>query len=130
MCGQARQALRRTCEAWIALQMRRVVLLLWWTVTLQLPRRLRLWQRHRRTRRGLPTAPILLVPAGKTPEQIRLPSSTEPLVSVIIPCYGAVDHTLRCLASIAANPPAAAIEVIVIDDATPDGSTACLAQVE
>jgi GT2 family glycosyltransferase len=129
MDGQSHRALLRTCDAWIASQLRRMVLLFWWTVTLQLPRRFRLWRRHRRTRLGLPT-PVPLVPAGKPQEQIRLPSSTEPLVSVIIPCYGAVDHTLRCLASIAANPPAAAIEVIVIDDATPDGSTACLAQVE
>src|SRR4029077_988518 len=37
--------------------------------------------------------------------------------------------TLHCLASIAAHPPAAAIEVIVVDDATPDGSTECLGSV-
>jgi len=36
---------------------------------------------------------------------------------------------LRCLAAIAANPPKAAIEVIVVDDATPDNSMACLADV-
>jgi glycosyltransferase involved in cell wall biosynthesis len=45
-------------------------------------------------------------------------------VSVVIPCYGKLEYTLRCLASIAANPPTASIEVIVVDDATADASTA------
>ena len=58
-----------------------------------------------------------------------MPRSADPTVSIIIPSYGKVEYTLRCLASIAAHPPAAAIEVIVVDDATPDGSTECLASV-
>ncbi len=55
-----------------------------------------------------------------------LPHSSNPTVSVIIPCYGKVEYTLRCLAAIAVNPPNAAIEVIVVDDATPDNSLVCL----
>jgi glycosyltransferase involved in cell wall biosynthesis len=51
-------------------------------------------------------------------------------VSVIIPTYGKVEYTLCCLASIAAYPPEASIEVIVVDDAIQDGSTSCLAAVQ
>ena len=79
----------------------------------------------RRSRRTL--QPILIHEAD--PRRIRVPRSADPTVSVIIPSYGKVEYTLRCLASIAAHPPTAAIEVIVVDDATPDGSTACLASV-
>ncbi len=67
---------------------------------------------------------------GRDPKQIRIPQSTDPTVSVIITSYGKVEYTLCCLASIAAHPPKAAIEVIVVDDATPDDSTACLAAVQ
>jgi GT2 family glycosyltransferase len=47
-------------------------------------------------------------------------SSDEPLVSVVIPVFGKVDYTLRCLRSIAANLPASTIEIIVVDDCSPD----------
>jgi GT2 family glycosyltransferase/SAM-dependent methyltransferase/glycosyltransferase involved in cell wall biosynthesis len=82
-------------------------------------------------------------PAGGTPElemhhsvesgpapvdlrSIELRCSNEPLVSVIIPVYGQLEYTLRCLASIAANAPAAPIEVIVVDDCSPDYSAQVL----
>jgi GT2 family glycosyltransferase len=116
---------------WLAQLARRAVLLVWWTITLQLPRRYVLWQRARRIRRLAPITPAhqprLL--HGVDPRRIRLPCSADPTVSVIIPSYGKVGYTLSCLASIAANPPQAATEVIVVDDATPDTSTACLASV-
>lgn len=72
-------------------------------------------------------APVLI--QQPDPRCICVPRSVQPTVSVIIPSYGKVEYTLACLASIAANPPTAAIEVIVVDDATPDGSTGCLASV-
>ena len=50
-------------------------------------------------------------------------------MSIIIPACSKVKFTLDCLASIAAHPPNAEIEVIVVDDATPDLSTACLADI-
>ncbi len=52
----------------------------------------------------------------------------KPLVSVIIPVYGNLDYTLRCLASIASHPPHAAFEVIVVDDCSPDKSWEVLSQ--
>jgi O-antigen biosynthesis protein len=67
---------------------------------------------------------------GRDPKLIRIPQSADPTVSVIITSYGKVEYTLCCLASIAAHPPKAAIEVIVVDDATPGASTACLTAVQ
>ena len=56
------------------------------------------------------------------PEELVIASSVSPLVSVIVPIYGNIDYTLRCLASMASNPPQAAFEVIVVDDCSPDDS--------
>ena len=60
---------------------------------------------------------------------IKIHTSVDPLVSIIIPTYGKADFTLRCLASIAAYPPDAPIEVLVVDDASPDGCSAQLAAI-
>ena len=56
--------------------------------------------------------------------------SDRPLVSIIIPVYGQIDYTIRCLASIAENPPKAAFEVIIVDDCSPDNSTDVLSWVK
>ena len=116
---------------WLERQARRATLLVWWTVTLQLPKHYALWKRARRLRRLTPITPALqpILVHEVDPRRICVPLSADPTVSIIIPSFGKVEYTLRCLASIAAHPPAAAIEVIVVDDATPDGSTECLASV-
>lgn len=84
------------------------------------------------------TIPVLTPPVIKraVPEQfanpadfaktIEISTSHHPLVSVIIPIYGQIDYTLRCLASIAANLPQAAFEIIVVDDCSPDNSVEVL----
>ncbi|MBV8615359.1 MAG: glycosyltransferase [Acetobacteraceae bacterium] len=87
--------------------LRRPAQLLGWALTLRLPGELGYWLRARRSR-------------GCAPRRFSLPASREPVVSVIVPTYGKVWLTLRCLASIAAFPPAAAVEVIVVDDASGD----------
>jgi O-antigen biosynthesis protein len=118
--------------SWFRRQGRRVFLLIWWTLTLQLPAQFAFWLRARRMRRAAPVTPneepLLL--RSVSPVQLHIPRARLPIVSVIIPTHGKVDYTLACLASIAAHPPQAAMEVIVIDDATPDGSTACLAEID
>nr|MCU0946207.1 glycosyltransferase [Rubritepida sp.] len=74
-----------------------------------------------------------LPPEPPTPpaEAIQLPPTpSRPRVSVIIPTYGQLDHTLRCLASFAAAPPGIPCELIVVDDASPDARAAELAAVQ
>lgn len=83
-----------------------------WAVTLRLPGELGYWLQSRRRCR-----PLL---RGFRGRRFVLPDAAMPSVSVIVPTYGQVPMTRRCLASIAAHPPKAAIEVIVIDDSSGD----------
>lgn len=71
-----------------------------------------------------------LLPLDVAFDGLSLPGSTTPHISIVIPVYGNLKHTLACLRSIAVNPPTDAFEVIVVDDASPDNSVATLAQVE
>lgn len=64
-----------------------------------------------------------------SPFGIELTIDPQPQVSIIIPVYGNVDLTLQCLAAIAEAPTAVGYEVIVIDDASADGSGDVLAKV-
>ena len=114
---------------WVGNQLRRLLMLAWWTCTLQLGTHARYWLRARRRRRDAPA--LARPPLIETVQAagLVLPTHGQPEVSVIVPTFGKVDYTLRCLASIAAHPPAAAIEVIVVDDAFPGAETSCLAQV-
>jgi len=57
---------------------------------------------------------------------ITLPTSANPVVSVIIPCYGKAQLTLQCLRSIAENPPKTPFEVLVVDNASGDSEVALL----
>ena len=63
-------------------------------------------------------------------ESLVLPQSASPLVSIIIPSYGNLPMTLTCLASIARYEPNAAIEVIVMEDNSPDHEIHYLQQVQ
>ncbi|MDZ5650611.1 glycosyltransferase [Nitrospirillum sp. BR 11828] len=58
--------------------------------------------------------------------ELRLPTVAQPLVSIIIPTYGKVDYTLRCLSSVMRFPSVASYEVIVIDDASNDADLSYL----
>ena len=60
---------------------------------------------------------------------IQIPVTSNPMVTVIIPVYGEIDYTLRCLASIAANQTQITFEVIVVDDCSPDNSAEILSHV-
>ncbi len=53
-------------------------------------------------------------------EALALPTTDHPVVSVIIPVYGQMDYTYRCLKSIYDHPSYISYEVIVIDDCSPD----------
>lgn len=67
---------------------------------------------------------------GELARRIALPFDEHPELSVIVPTYGQVGMTLRCLASIADAPPNAAIEVIVAEDCSADPLVALLAEVQ
>jgi GT2 family glycosyltransferase len=51
---------------------------------------------------------------------LSVPSTPDPVVTVLMPVYNQVGYTLCCLQSIAANPPLVPIEVVIIDDASID----------
>ena len=63
------------------------------------------------------------------PGSLELPHSADPVVSVIIPVFGELAHTTRCLASIARHAPETPIEVIVVDDRSTDDTPTSLAAV-
>jgi len=62
-------------------------------------------------------------------ERIILPTSNLPIVSIIVPVYGNVDYTLRCLKAIENYPPGVAFEVIVVDDCSSNNSADLLSKV-
>ena len=103
---------------WVRRQALRAGKVAWWIMTLQIHRHVRWWFRARQARLA-PSPPIVVPILGRvTPDAIRIPSSPAPLVSIIVTSHGQVEHTLRCLASIALAPPKAPIELIVMDDAS------------
>jgi len=53
---------------------------------------------------------------------INFKNSPKPIVSIIIPIYGQIGFTIRCLKSISVNLPKRTFEIIVIDDASKDNS--------
>lgn len=58
-----------------------------------------------------------------------LPRADAPCVSIVIPVHGKLAHTLACLRSLARHVARAGLEVIVVDDASPDDTATVLAQV-
>src|SRR5690606_1637894 len=72
----------------------------------------------------------LYTPRAAPFEPFALPTSSAPRASIIIPVFGAFAHTLACLRALAAHPPLAPFEVIVVDDASPDDSPAQLRAID
>jgi O-antigen biosynthesis protein len=108
---------------------RRLIMLLWSNVTSRLSDDLR------GRLRGV-TEPVPMVRSGFegepdiAPEAICLAHCDAPVVSVVIPTYGQLRFTLRCLASIQTYTPAVPIEVVVVDDAFPGDEAATLARLQ
>lgn len=78
---------------------------------------------------ALDTRPALFQPAPADFAPFTVPSSPDPLVSIVIPVYNQACHTLACLRALAAHPPAAPCEILVIDDGSSDQTTTWLPQV-
>jgi GT2 family glycosyltransferase/glycosyltransferase involved in cell wall biosynthesis len=89
------------------------------------------WERLLRQFRRTPAAvQPLYAPPATSFARFALPTSPMPRASIVIPVFGAFAHTLACLRAIAAHPPAAAFEIIVVDDASPDDSLARLRAID
>ena len=73
---------------------------------------------------------LQLLPLDGHARGMAMPSTAAPRVSVIIPVHGKLAYTLACLRSIAQHGAAAAFEIIVIDDASPDDSVEVLAGID
>jgi len=56
--------------------------------------------------------------------------SNTPVVSIIIPVYGAIEFTLLCIKSIVKHQSTLPIEVIVVDDFSPDSSVEVLGEID
>lgn len=79
-------------------------------------------------RRAGAAAGLFIVPDGASTQAV--PASPEPVATIVIPVHGELRHTLACLHAIAAHPPRAACEVVVVDDASPDETASVLAGIE
>ncbi|WP_242112960.1 glycosyltransferase [Luteimonas aquatica] len=81
------------------------------------------------TRRSALYLPAADPNADGLPAPAALATSGEPRVSIVIPVYGRLGHTLTCLRALAEHPPRTPFEVIVVDDASPDHSAQVLPRI-
>jgi len=72
----------------------------------------------------------LFAPADAPFAPFAVPAAEQPVVSIVIPVYNHARHTLACLRALAAHPPAAACEILVIDDGSSDDTAAWMAQID
>ncbi|MEN1972688.1 glycosyltransferase [Luteimonas sp. MJ204] len=72
----------------------------------------------------------LYLPAATPFAPFALATSEQPVASIVIPVYGQFAHTLACLRALAAHPPAAAFEVIVVDDGSGDETPDLLPRID
>lgn len=87
------------------------------------------WARAREHLRRATFSGTPLYQPAQGPWPFAVPRAEAPAASIVIPVYGQSAHTLACLRALAEHPPAAAIEVIVVDDGSQDDTPALLAQV-
>jgi len=89
------------------------------------------WQRAAREfqRRPAVDTSLRLLPIAADTSGLALEPCSEPRVSVIIPVHGKLAYTVTCLRALMQCASAAAVETLVVDDASPDHSARVLADV-
>jgi GT2 family glycosyltransferase/glycosyltransferase involved in cell wall biosynthesis len=76
-----------------------------------------------------PSRPLWL-PASAPFAPFSVPAAASPKASIVIPVYGQLQMTLDCLRALAAHPPQVPVEIIVVDDGSPDATAQVLPKVE
>lgn len=89
-------------------------------------------QRVRVHTRALPAprGAALYLPAAGAFSPFSVPFDPEPQVSIVIPVYNHAGHTLACLRALAAHPPRARCEILVVDDGSSDQTGEWMRQIE
>ncbi|MCC8625997.1 glycosyltransferase [Xanthomonas vesicatoria] len=89
------------------------------------------WQRIRVHTQAPPVAlgTPLWLPDAAPFAAFAVPHSAAPRVSVVIPVYNHIAHTLACLRALAAHPPQLEVEIIVVDDGSSDATAVELPQI-
>lgn len=72
----------------------------------------------------------LYLPTTEPFVPLAVPRHAEPKASIVIPVYNQAPHTLACLRAIAAFPPQANCEIIVVDDGSSDETRQWMPQIE
>ena len=90
------------------------------------------WHRMRAQFQRVPQAQRagLYLPAPAPFAPFAVPASEAAKASIVIPVFNQFAHTLACLRALAAHPPRASVEVIVVDDGSSDETVSALPQVQ
>ncbi|MEA9580253.1 glycosyltransferase [Xanthomonas nasturtii] len=89
------------------------------------------WQRIRVHTQAPPVAlgTPLWLPDAAPFAAFAVPHSAAPRVTVVIPVYNHIAHTLACLRALAAHPPTLEVEIVVVDDGSSDATAVQLPQI-